>query len=180
MKRKVGIVIDRLTNSIVEVASGTSFETDLVLVGPDEIKKVHKKDKWRFNWKREFKEENHQLYKLVLDGDIQIQGLDSLQPMAQDLFIEMHLIENAPHNFGEDKQYEGVAGNMVAFACKRSFELGFDGFVAFTAKTKLVDHYIETLGAQVIYSQDRMGIFTPAAQNLVSLYYKDFFDGGQE
>jgi hypothetical protein len=69
---------------------------------------------------------------------------------------------------------------MVAFVCKRSFELGFEGFVAFTAKTSLVPHYIESLGAQVIYNKNLMGIFTPAAKNLVSSYYKDFFDDGQK
>ncbi len=36
-------------------------------------------------------------------------------------------------------------------------------FVAFTAKTDLIDHYADTLGAQSIYSPERMAIFTPAA-----------------
>jgi hypothetical protein len=40
-----------------------------------------------------------------------------------------------------------VAGNLVAYACKLSFQLGFEGFVSFTAKTKLIKHYEESLGA---------------------------------
>jgi hypothetical protein len=124
----------------------------------------------------EHKEPNHAVYKLVLAGDSKIQGLISLEPIPQQQFIEMHLIESAPHNHPGNKQFAGVAGNMVAFACKMSFELGFDGYVAFTAKTNLVPHYIEALGAQVIYSQNRMGIFTLAAKNLVNSYYNDFFD----
>jgi hypothetical protein len=59
----------------------------------------------------------------------------------------MNLLENVPFNIGKTKLYEGVAGNLVAFACKISFQYGFDGFVAFTAKTKLIKHYEETLGA---------------------------------
>ncbi len=92
-------------------------------------------------------------------------------------YIEMHLVENAPHNIGEQKKFSGVAGNLVAFACKQSFETGFEGFVAFTAKTKLVQHYIDTLGAQVIYGRERMAIFTKAAENLVNSYFKNYFHG---
>jgi|GEM_PF-3039372 len=43
--------------------------------------------------------------------------------------------------------------------------LRFDGNVAFTAKTSLVKHSIETLGARLIYGRERMGIFTDAAKN---------------
>jgi hypothetical protein len=50
--------------------------------------------------------------------------------------------------------------------------LGFDGFVAFTAKTSLVDHYVKILGAQVIY---RMAIFTSSAKNLINSYYENYF-----
>ena len=40
----------------------------------------------------------------------------------------MDLIESAPFNLGRNKIYEGVAGNLVAFACKVSFQRGFAGF----------------------------------------------------
>jgi hypothetical protein len=49
--------------------------------------------------------------------------------------------------------------------------------VAFTAKTKLVNHYIETLGARLIYGKERMGIFTEDAENLVNSYYKNYLRG---
>ncbi len=104
---------------------------------------------------------------MTLEGDNDIQGLISIEPVPDQHYIEMHLIESAPHNFGAAKQYAGVAGNLVAFCCKMSFEMGFDGFVAFTAKTDLVGHYTKTLGAQVIYGQNRMAIATESAKNLV-------------
>jgi len=103
--------------------------------------------------------------------------LISLEPVTDQLYIEMHLIENAPHNLGATKKFAGVAANLVAFASKMSFDLGFEGFVAFTAKTDLIDHYSETLGAQSIYSSERMAIFTQAAKNLVNSYYKNYFNG---
>lgn len=115
----------------------------------------------------------------MIEGKSTIQGLLSIEPRMNDLFVEMHLIENAPHNLGENKHYLGVASNLVIFACKRSFELGFDGFVAFTAKTKLISHYIESIGAQVIYGNECMGIFTPAAKK-VNSYYKISFMGDKK
>lgn len=63
---------------------------------------------------------------MVLKGDDAIQGLISLERAEN--YIEMHLIETAPHNFGMAKKYAGVAGNLVAFACKISFDLGFEGY----------------------------------------------------
>ncbi len=64
----------------------------------------------------------------------------------------MDLLESAPFNRGKNKLYEGVAGNLVAYACKVSFQNGFDGYLSFTAKTKPIDHYIKTLGTVFFYS----------------------------
>lgn len=177
MQKNAGFIVDKITESIEEVTTGKSFETEVVLVSVDEIRKVHKKDGWLFNWKKEFTESGRQLYKLVIVSNKTIQGLISLEPVTDQLYIEMHLIENAPHNLGATKKFSGVAANLVAFACKMSFDLGFEGFVAFTAKTDLIDHYSETLGAQSIYNSERMAIFTQAAKNLVNSYYKNYFNG---
>lgn len=171
-------LIDKITNSIESSSTGDSFDTNIELILANEIKTVHKKDGWFFNWKKEFKESERQIYKLSLANNQVIQGLISLQPVADQQFVEMHLLESAPHNYGTKKEFLGVAGNLVAFACKTSIELGFDGFVAFTAKTKLVDHYIETLGAQLIYGQERMAIFPDSARKLVTSYFKEYRNDG--
>jgi len=49
--------------------------------------------------------------------------------------VYMHLVENAPFNKGKLKMYGGVAGNLVAFACKLSFQRGHQGNVSFVSKT---------------------------------------------
>lgn len=79
-------------------------------------------------------------------------------------------LESASFNIGKNKLYEGVAGNLVAFACKLSFQYGFDGFVAFTAKTKLIEHYQVALGAYH-FGAHRMIIETHAAKQLVEKYF---------
>jgi hypothetical protein len=83
----------------------------------------------------------------------------------------MNLLESAPFNMGKDKLYEGVPGNLVAYACKVSFRHGHDGFVAFTAKTQLIEHYEKTLGAYH-FGGHKMIIPTEAAKKLVDRYFK--------
>ncbi len=47
----------------------------------------------------------------------------------------MHLIESSKFNRGKEKVFLGVSGNLVAFAFKVSVEKGYEGFLAFDAKT---------------------------------------------
>ena len=86
-------------------------------------------------------------------------------------FVFVSLIENAPFNRGTDKIYRGVAVNLFAFACKLSAEKGFDGFVAFEAKTDLIAHYQTILGAQQIGTSNRMFIEELQAQKLIQLHF---------
>jgi hypothetical protein len=171
------VVIDKITNSIEDAVSGKNFETEVLPFTKNDLKTVLKKKGWKFNWRLEFKKSNRQLYKLIVIGNPVIQGLISMEVMEN--FIEMHLIENAPHNFEGEKEYLGVAGNLVAFACKISYEFHYGGYVAFTAKSRLIDHYSETLGAVLIF-KDRMMIPPVSAKKLVNSYYKNYFDEGQE
>jgi len=83
----------------------------------------------------------------------------------------MHLIESASFNIGKTKVYLGIPGNLVAFACKLSFQRGGEGYVSFIAKTKLIDHYIGTLGA-VHFGGYLMVITTESALKLIGKYFK--------
>jgi len=84
----------------------------------------------------------------------------------------MHLIESSSFNRGKRKVYLGVPGNLVAFACKHSFDNGYAGFVSFESKTKLIDHYRESLGAHVLFG-NIMAIDTIAAAKLVKQYFPE-------
>ena len=84
--------------------------------------------------------------------------------------VYLHLIESSPFNIGRNKTYFGVPGNLVAYACKLSFQRGGDGYVSFVAKTKLIDHYIKTLGA-VHFGGHLMVINTESALKLINKYF---------
>ncbi len=85
----------------------------------------------------------------------------------------MDLLETAPFNRGRNKLYQGVAGNLVAYACQVSFKHGFDGYLSFTAKTKLIDHYIKTLDAYH-FGGHLMILNTSAANKLIDKYFKAY------
>lgn len=163
-------VIDKLTNSIQNTISGDSFATEVLRFTKLDLKQVTKKNGWNFNWKSELADNSKELFKLSITNNPNIiQGLLSISIESDHIY--MHLLENAPFNIGKNKLYEGVPGNLVAHACKISFQQGHNGFVAFTAKTKLIEHYKKTLGAYTIKG-DRMVIPTESAQILVDKYFK--------
>jgi len=66
--------------------------------------------------------------------------------------------------------YIGVPGNLVAFACKLSFQRGHEGNVAFVSKTQLVQHYIDSIGA-MHFGGRVMIIDTKAALKLTYKYF---------
>lgn len=98
-----------------------------------------------------------------------IQGLISLSKFQDHIYL--HLIESAKFNKGKTKIYLGVLGNLVAFACKYSFDKGYSGYVAFDSKTKWIQHYQDTLGAKW-FRETKMYIDTEAAKKLIDHYFK--------
>ena len=138
-------IVDKLTNSIENVVTGDSFATDVSILTTNDLRVITKTKGWLFNWREEFKDPIRDIYKLtIVNNPTIIQGLVSLEVKGDHVY--MHLVENAPFNKGQTKMYSGVAGNLVAFACKLSFQRGHEGNVSFLSKSQLVDHYEKTLG----------------------------------
>ncbi len=166
----IDIEIDELTNSIENVFSGDRFDTELTLISKDDLQSVKKGNGWQFDWKYELEQPNREVYKLTIKGNLEvIQGLVSFSNEEDHLY--MHLIESSPFNKGKHKIYTGVPGNMVAFLCKTSWDQGYQGFVSFTSKTKLIEHYERTLGA-VHVGGHKMVIFPKEALQLIKKYFK--------
>jgi hypothetical protein len=157
--------IDKLTNSIENAFTEERFLTDIL---PVQIDKMETKD-WLFDWKKESRKANCKVYKLVTRGNEDvIQGLLSISDGKDHVF--MNLLESASFNKGQNKVYLGVAGNLIAYACKVSFELGYDGYVVFDSKTALIDHYQDKLHAKKLGGL-RMYIDTVAAFRLLDQYF---------
>jgi hypothetical protein len=168
-KYLIGVEIDKLTNSVLNTISGDSFPTDIHPISKIDLKSITKKNKWLFNWGEEFKIADRNVFKLTIrnNPDI-IQGLVSISDYKDHFYL--HLIESAPFNLGRHKLYEGVPGNLFAFTCKISWDKGYQGFISFTSKSKLLNHYEKTLGATHI-GGNKMVIFPKEALKLIKKYF---------
>lgn len=163
--------VEDLTNSVRNRISRDSFPTEVTRLTKTDLKSVTKKIGWNFNWRAELSNEILEVYKLTITNNPTIiQGIISVSLESDHVF--MNLLESAPFNIGKNKLYEGVAGNLVAHACKLSFMNGFEGFVSFSAKTKLIEHYEKTLGAYH-FGGHKMIIPTDASRKLVERYFKE-------
>lgn len=165
----LAVEIDKLTNNIAEKDGGRSFKTIVSKASSKDVEMILKKNGWKFNWKSELKMKDRKVFKLTIVDNTDIQGLVRLSYMGDHIYL--HLIESAPQNFGRNKLYEGVAGNLIAFCCKESWDNSHDGIIAFKAKTDLIPHYEDTLGAVYIGDQ-KMIIFPEKALFLINKYFK--------
>ena len=163
-------MVDKLTRSIENIVTGDSFPTEILNLTTHDLKSLTKKNGWKFDWQKELNTDDREVYKLTIQNNpLVIQAVMSLR--IEDDHIYMPLIESAPFNRGKDKIYLGAPGNMVAFACRLAFQKGFEGFVSFHSKTKIISHYEKTLGANHVGGQ-LMIINSTAAKHLVDKYFK--------
>jgi hypothetical protein len=166
----IDILIDKLTPCLTEVATGRILQTTFSLAQVSEIKSLQKKG-WNFDWAhKDLKLTN--IYKLIVEGSDDIQGLVSAEVMRGAVYVR--LVESAPHNLGKHKVYEGVGGHLFAIAMKLSYANGFGGFIFMDAKNmELVNHYQKMLGAELVptrYHDFRLEVTEINAQNVVEKY----------
>ena len=168
-EKPLDFVIDKLTNSVENTSTGEVFNTEIVRLTLKDLKQIHKAE-WQFDWTNEIKDKTKEVYKLTtVNNSTIIQGLISIEDKQDHIF--MHLIESAKFNKNKNKVYLGVPGNLVAYACRVSVDRGYQGFLAFDAKTTLIKHYKESLYA-THFRGLRMFIETNAAMRLISQYFK--------
>jgi len=98
MKRNQGfsIIIDKLTNSIEEVSTKLSYETQLLPLTKTDLKLLTRKNGWHFSWRKESAmNDGRIIMKLVTTADdSHIQGVISYKKDQGFYFIP--LIESAP------------------------------------------------------------------------------------
>lgn len=100
-------------------------------------------NRFDFEWRRQLQFE---VYGIRLEGSEEIIGLISLECQPKNLAIEIKLIANAKEHLGSKKRYDRIAGSLIAFACKKSFDFNFDGYVYLKPKTSIIRHYRQKYG----------------------------------
>ena len=108
-------VIDKLTNSIENTTTGEVFDTEIIRLGEQDIKYI-KKAEWQFNWSKEIRDKDKEVYKLTTVNNAEIiQGLLSIEDKQDHIF--MHLIESASFNKKKTKcilAFQAILSRMPA------------------------------------------------------------------
>lgn len=170
----IDIFIDSLTDCLLNIASGEMKDTEIRLVTKPITKSYAKelnKKGWRFDWSVPQKN-GYEVYELLLKDSESVQGMIALKHIRDQYYTHVDIVEAAPDNVGKNGIYKGVGAHLFAIACKLSWDAGNEGYVQFTAKTDLVEHYKETLNAHCI-DWHTMYIDSYGAIRLINKYFKE-------
>lgn len=135
---------------------------------------------WRFNFKKHAQKKDCKTFVLVTeDKPDEIEGC-LIYKMNRNAEPYMAFIEIAPHNKGETKKFDRVAGCLIAFACRLSFIHGkneYKGWLAFDVQEeteeeqeKLMLVYSKKYLAQRIASTSMMVISPENGEKLILNY----------
>lgn len=134
-------------------------------------------DGWRFNFRKHSKPKGYETYVLskvnspsLIEGCLIIHHHNVGQTY-------MAYIELAPHNRGDLKKNDRVAGCLIAFACRLSFKNGNDGYLAFDVienneedAEKLMQVYSQKYGAVRLGETTTMIILPEGSELLIEEY----------
>ena len=133
-----------------------------------------KKDGWQFNWRELYRDKEAMFYKVVLSNDTKVLGIVMVSMLSNEILF-MNDIETEPQSVGSEGRYQNIAGSLIAYACRLSFEKGkgnYIGFLVFDSKTKLFNLYKNRYGATPTMGQ-RMCIEPAQGKKLITEYLKE-------
>lgn len=170
----ISIEVDEMTPCLRKNATGELVDTTVNLISPTKATCKN----WEFDWTRP-ERFGYSVYALRVKGEKTIQGMIAMKDDPKNYAINVDIAESAPQNNPHNprnttktKEYNGVGGHLFAEACRQSFEKGYGGYVYFVAKTNLIRHYEDELGAELLDPGSRtMVIDGHAALDLVNKYY---------
>lgn len=124
---------------VLHVFSGKYKEARITVLRKEELTGAVR-ERFSFDWEKEIA---FGVYKITFINDDYILGLISTQINLPERRFEIRLLELSKENIGTLREYDRLAGCLIAFACKLSFKEGLDGFVSLIPKTVLISHYMK-------------------------------------
>ena len=171
---EINIFIDSMIDCLICSATGELEDTEYRLVSKTITKQdqnILKKQGWKFDWSIPH-QNGYEVYELLLKNSDEVQGMIALRHIRNQYYTHVDIVEAAPFNVGHNGRYKGVGAHLFAIACKLSWDVGNEGYVQFTAKTDLVEHYRQTLNAKNI-DWHTMYIDSYGAIELIRKYFKE-------
>jgi hypothetical protein len=125
---------------IVDVRTGIRKKVIITRAEIGDFKTLTKK-RYSFSWKTI--RELTAVYKLCIEGNDDIFGVIGLINWSEEKRIEIKLLASSAENIGKEKHYSGIAGCLIAFACREAvIQFGIEACVSLVPKTELIEHYM--------------------------------------
>ena len=123
---------------VIEVGNKKKLEVSIEALQKSDFKQISKHRHF-FDWEEE---STYDVFKLVLKGQNDILGLMSTQRIDKESRIHIRLLAVSKENRGRKKQYDRIAGNLIAFAARQAILLYSPlPCLSLRPKTELRDHY---------------------------------------
>ena len=127
---------------ITDVCAKAEVAVVVLPVVEIDYKLLTRKNFW-FSWEREKKLE---VYKLLIEGGNEIIGAMSLDFIDAEGRVHIHLLAASRSNVGRNKKYSGIAGCLIAFACRQAMVRYTEPCVSLIPKTTLKSYYMKEYG----------------------------------
>ncbi|AFU69551.1 hypothetical protein P700755_002835 [Psychroflexus torquis ATCC 700755] len=144
-----------MTMKILEVKTNLETKSIISLVTKNKAKLPSINDGWRFNFSKHSTGKDYETYILKTDKTPEIIEGCLIINTKTPFQVYMAFVEVAPHNKGNEKKYDRVAGCLIAFACRQSFINDKEGYLAFDV---LEDKKENELRLMKLYSQKYNGV----------------------
>jgi hypothetical protein len=171
----IDVWIDDFTPCLKDNLTGEVVNTEVIRIRRKSfLKKFNRKNGWYVNWGNVV--EDCEVYALVLEGTVDIQGLVALKPNLELQAMYIAWMCTAPHNnpqITDFPKYAGVGGHLFAIAGCESIKAGFGGVVyGYAANSEVLAHYVEKLKATHIgiLHPYQFGVFEKEMQEIIKTY----------
>lgn len=165
--------------NILELETNSEVKSQIYLVTKNKSKLPSINEGWRFNFSKHSKGKDYETYILTTEKTPEIiEGcliINTQNPHQ----VYMAFVEVAPHNKGDKKRYEKVAGCLIAFACRQSFITGKEGYLAFDVleekkdnEAKLMKLYSQKYNAIRLGDSTTMIILPEGSEKLINEFLK--------
>ena len=149
----IHVMIDEFTPCLKDAKTGELVQTEVVRIKRKSfLKKYNKKNGWYTDWEK-LAEEN-EIYAVVIEGSVDIQGLIALTPNNDMHALYVSWMCVSPENnkqITKNVRYLGIGGHLFSIAASKSVEFGYAGYLyGFAANKELLKHYMEVFNAKVI------------------------------
>ena len=154
--------------NIVEVSTGKIYPIEILPIENTDYKLLLK-TRYFFDWK---KERDQEIYKLVMAGKNDIQGLISVERVPSEWRIHIRLLTVSKENKGKGKNFDKIAGNLITHVAKIAVaEYGELACVSLRPKSSIAQHYIDKFNMNV--TGMTLSLEVPEIINLINQFDHD-------